>query len=277
MTVNVAGRRSRATKAATPPAEGAPLATGEIEQTVFSCPACSRPLAIGSRRCPGCGSRLVMGVQARRASVFIGLGLLLGLGFGVGSTSIALSIGREAREAEIAAAAAAAALAAMPAEHPVATASPAPTPSVGSGTGPGSGSSGAGGVPAIAKSAIGQAVALDERLATSASALSTAAAASTFDTVEVAAILRTLSGDAVFGLQLTSHIGSWEGGTQLDSDLTSFYTAIRQTAAEGLTASIRNEAAYRAAAERMLDVLIRLDALHLDVQAAAAEVGVSAP
>lgn len=269
MTVNVARPRGRARPAAAPTAEATSIAIGEIQQTVFSCPSCNRPLAIGSGRCPGCGSRLLMGVEARRASVFVALGLLVGLGFGVGGTSIALSIGREAREAQIAAAAA---LAAAP-DGPVATSRPAATaaagPTAGGGAGTGATAAGAGGVPAIARSAIGQAVALDERLATSATALAAAVGAQSFDPVEVAAILRSLSGDAVFGLQLVNHIGSWDGGVQLDADLTGFYTAIQQTAAEGMSASIRNEAAYRAAADRMLGVLAGLEALDADLRAAA--------
>ena len=38
------------------------LAIGEIDQTVFDCPRCSRPLAVGTRRCPGCRTRLMAGV-----------------------------------------------------------------------------------------------------------------------------------------------------------------------------------------------------------------------
>ena len=48
----------------------ASIAIGEIDQTIFDCPSCSRPLALGDRRCPGCRTRLLHGVQrwARRPS-----------------------------------------------------------------------------------------------------------------------------------------------------------------------------------------------------------------
>jgi hypothetical protein len=275
MTVNVARRRGRAHGSAESGAE-APITIGELEQTVFPCPSCNRPLAIGANKCPGCGTRLLMGVQAKRASVFVGVGLLVGLMVGGGVTTVSSALNRPARDAEIAAAAAAAALAAAADTKPVATSQPIAT--AGTGTSSGTGGTGTtGGVPAITRSAIGQAAAVDSRLSASAAALATATSAASFDTVEVSAILRSMSGDAVFGLQLTTHIGAWSGGEQVGDDLTAMYTAIQQTAAEGLTASIRNEPAYRAAATKMLKVLTGLETVDAGVRAAAAEAGVTLP
>ena len=115
MTVNVARRRAAAI--ATPSTE-APTAIGEFEPTTFACPACTRPLAIGARRCPGCGTRFIMRVELRRASLFIGFGLLTGLMVGGGLTAVTSAVDRSAREARIAADAAAAALAAVEAARP---------------------------------------------------------------------------------------------------------------------------------------------------------------
>jgi hypothetical protein len=273
MTVNVAGRRGRASRKTETAAEP-PIAIGEIEQTVFLCPGCSRPLAFGVRRCPGCGTHLVMRVELKRASAFVVMGLLAGFAVGGGLTAASFALDRPAREAEIAAAAAAAALAAAEAAEPdpVATSKPLETPATGS-----SGSGATGGVPAITRSALGQAVTVDGRLASSAAALVAASGAGNFDTIEVAAILRSLSADAVFGLQLTSHIGAWSGGAEVGAALTSFYTAIQDTAAEGLTASIRNEAAYRAASTKMIQLLGGLAPLDESLRAAAAEAGVTVP
>src|SRR4029079_19837812 len=58
------------------------LAIGEIDQTVFDCPRCSRPLAVGTRRCPGCRTRLMAGVPLSRASGFVAVGLAVGLAVG---------------------------------------------------------------------------------------------------------------------------------------------------------------------------------------------------
>ncbi|HET9457274.1 MAG TPA: zinc ribbon domain-containing protein [Candidatus Limnocylindrales bacterium] len=279
MTVNVARRRAaqiataRAAQIATSSAD-APTAIGEFEPTTFACPACRRPLALAARRCPGCGTRFLMRVELRRASVFIGVGLLVGLMVGGGLTAVSSAIDRPARDARIAAEAAVAAVAAAgTAADPVASVRPVAT----QGTGGSSGVGGTAGVPALTRSAIGQALAVDTRLASSATALAGAAGARTFDTVEVAAILRTLSGDAVFGLQLTSHIGAWKGGTEVSGTLGAFYTAVRDVAAEGLTASIRNEAAYRAASTRMLQLLADLEGLDGSLRTVAAEAGVSLP
>ena len=62
------GRRGRGT----PTASSLPI--GELDANIFACPACSRPLGTGTRRCPGCATRLIAGVKASRAVVFVGVG-----------------------------------------------------------------------------------------------------------------------------------------------------------------------------------------------------------
>ncbi len=262
-----------------------PIAIGEIDQTVFSCPGCNRPLALGARRCPGCATRLVMRVEVRRASVFIGLGLIAGLAVGGVLTATSFLVDQPARDAAIAKAAAAAALASVPqapaSQAPVATAGTGSSNGNGNGNGNGAGAgSGSGavtGVSALTRSAIGQAAAIDARLVTSAVALQTALAAPAFDAVAVSQLLRTMSADAVYGLQLTTHIGAWDRGKALSAELAGFYTAIKDTAAEGLTASIRNQAAYEAAAGAMLNLLQTLPAVDASVIAAAEDAGAKLP
>src|SRR5690242_8687534 len=96
MTVNTARRpRRRTTGIAPEPLAVAPvgaLAIGEIGQTVFDCPSCSRPPAMGARRCPGCRTRLVLGVPVSKVSVFASTGLAIGLVVGsVGGVLFAAS------------------------------------------------------------------------------------------------------------------------------------------------------------------------------------------
>ena len=254
MTVEVAQRRTRKPKAR-PVQES--LAIGEIDQTVFACPACARPLALGARRCPGCGTRLVLGVKAQRASIFASAGLVAGLvlsGMFGAATSALDSARRDADAAAIAAAAANA--------SPATTPTPTPTTSPTTSARPGTTSS----VPALTRSALGQAVAVNGRLASSAEALAAALAAPTFDTFAASQVLRSTSADAVFGLQLTRHIGEWSGGKALSGELTAFYAAVQETAAEGLSASIRNDKAYQAAAQSMLDLLGDLDEVNEQVR-----------
>ncbi len=131
MTVDVARRRTRKPKIAS---VSESLAIGEIDQTVFACPACARPLALGARHCPGCGTRLILGVQAQRASLFVGLGLVGGIVLSglLGATASALDGAR--RDAEAAAAAALEASNALPSLAPTAVPSASPSPSIDTGS-----------------------------------------------------------------------------------------------------------------------------------------------
>jgi len=261
MTVEVAQRRTRKPKVRS---ASETLAIGEIDQTVFACPQCARPLALGAKRCPGCGTRLILGVQAKRVSIFMTVGLFAGLVvsglFVVTSSAIA------------SAAAIAAAATASPSAQPSASTAPSATPVLPTATaGNGSNST----VPALSRSALAQAVAVDERLAASRDGLAAALAAPKFDTFGVSQLLRATSAEAVVGLQLSAYIGAWSGGKALSGELTSFHTTVQQTAAEGLSASIRNEKAYRAAGEKMLDLLGGLDDLDVFVRDVADRAGVT--
>jgi hypothetical protein len=269
MTVEVAQRRTRKPKARS----SMPLAIGEIDQTVFACPTCTRPLTLGARRCQGCGTRLILGVQAQRASIFAAVGLVAGLvlagGFGATISAIEGTI----RDADAAAAAAAAAAMASPSAEPSAATSPSMTtgtPTATAGTIDPS-------VPALSRSALLQATALNDRLASSSAGLAAALNASKFDTVGVGQILRAASAEAVFGLELSAHIGAWPGGTQLSGELASFYSSVRQTAAEGLAASVRNENAYRTAGQNLLKLFGGLDELDGRVREVAGQARVTLP
>ncbi|HEX7222521.1 MAG TPA: hypothetical protein VF231_04690, partial [Candidatus Limnocylindrales bacterium] len=139
MTVNVARRRTRSARPVDEPTSSTPVAIGELDQTLFSCPACSRPLALRARRCPGCSTRLIMRVEARRASAFVGLGLVVGLAIGGILTATSFLADQPARDAAVARAAAAAALANVP--PAAASHAPAATQGTGSSNGKGNGGS----------------------------------------------------------------------------------------------------------------------------------------
>ena len=90
MTVNAVRRARRRPVPPLPEQNGGSsdsLAIGEIDQTVFDCPRCTRPLAVGTRRCPGCRTRLMAGVPLARASSFIVAGLAVGLAVGGGGAA----------------------------------------------------------------------------------------------------------------------------------------------------------------------------------------------
>jgi hypothetical protein len=268
MTVNAARRSRRRTpdsrvELAAPTQS---MAIGEINQTVFDCPNCARPLAIGVRRCPGCRTRLVLGIALTKASVFVAVGLAMGIAF-AGAVGFALSLGR-------ATAAGIPATAVLPSQPtapgggggvaptitPIPTIAPAPAVDI----------------PPLSGSALSQAISVNGRLAAGAAALRTALGAPNFDATTVAETLRSLSGDSVFGQQLAGRLASWPDARPVGRDLDRVYDSIHQTATDWLVASVRDDAAYRAAAIAMLDVLKGLGAVDAEASALASRFGLAA-
>jgi hypothetical protein len=278
MTVNVARRRSKGR--ITPGADQqSGMAIGEIGQTIFSCPACGRPLAVGVRKCSGCSTRLLMGVQLGRAGTFVTIGVILGVAFGGGLAAILSATRLPAHDAQVAEAAAAAALAraaeVQTAAAPVAIASPAIPRTGGSGGSTGVGTSVA--IPAISSSALSQALVLNVGLSQSAADLAAAAAVPKVDVLVVSQLLRKASADSVIGLQLAQNLRVWSGGSAVADRLTTFYTELRTTADEGLGASIRDQAAYRDAGRAVLKLLGGLVAIDGQARSLAASAGIGLP
>jgi hypothetical protein len=280
MTVDVARRRTRRTTKVAPTAAPASpmiaesISIGEIEPTLFSCPNCQRPLAIGAHRCPGCRTHLVNGVQVGKASVFVIAGLTLGLALGgvvAGVSAMSASASRDAEIAErVAAALAAANVKPVPlaTAHAIATSAPLATAKPGGG---------AAGIPSLARSALTRAAAVNASLASAVPVLQSALVAKEFDTYTVFQVLRSVSGDAVTGRQLIAPIAGWSGGKEVAENLAAYYTQLQQAAGDGLSASIRNTAAYKAAAKDMLELLTGLTALDAQMRSVAADGGFTIP
>ena len=269
MTVDAARRPRRRTSAAqadpepmiAPPAS---IAIGEIDQTIFECPSCTRPLALGARRCPGCGTRLVAGVSLGKASAFVVAGLAVGLltGFG-GAVVLGLSHPPVASSA----------VGAKPSAAPVTgvngptasapTAAPTSTPRTG--------------VPPVTESALTQVIGTNNRLAADGAALKAALGAPSFDPSEVAQILRTISAESIFGQQVAGRLSGWSGSSAVGVELTSFYGSVHGGAADGLVASVRNADAYRSAGTAMVRLLADLPRIDAEVYAVAASAGLDLP
>jgi hypothetical protein len=272
MTVDAARRPRRRTPTAkadpepmiAPPAS---IVIGELEQTIFECPSCSRPLALGARRCPGCGTHLVRGVTLSKASGFVAVGLAVGLlsGFG-GAVVLGLSHAPGAP----------AAAGGHPSTPPVAGTNggngssrpTAPAPTAADPT-----SSAPAGVPPVTGSALTQVIGTNDRLAADRTALKAALAASSFDPSDVAQILRTISAESVFGQQVAGRLSGWSGSSAIGGQLATFYGSVHAAAAEGLVASVRNDAAYRSAASTMVRLLDDLPAIDAAVREVAASAG----
>ena len=280
MTVDAARRPRRRSPGRSADSEPMPapptsIAIGEIGQTIFSCPSCSRPLALGAHRCPGCGLRLVRGVALGKASAFVVLGLAVGLLAGAGG-GLAFGLTR--------AGPATAAVGAVPSAGPLTgsngtgTATGTPKPSATTSAAPtATAPTDPGGIPPIARSALIQVVGTNARLTDAAAGLRAAVGARVIDSSAIAQILRSLSADSVFGQQLAVQVAAWPGTSALGGRLSTFYGKVHETAAAGLVASIQNRSAYRAAATSMLKLLDGLPTLDAAVRTAAGSAGVELP
>jgi hypothetical protein len=268
MSVEVARRtRRRAPTAGLDPepiASPASISIGELDQTVFACPACGRPLALGARRCPGCHARLVNGITLGKAAGFVAAGLVVGLLLG-GGGGLLLFLGSSQAGGSgpsVAAGPSAATPSAPTASvGPPASASVAPT------------STPASAIPPVTRSALVQVVAMNGRLSTAAADLRAALAARVLDASAAAQILRTVSADSLFGEQLAQRVSDWPASNALGSQLAEFYGTIHDTATNGLVASVQNKAAYRAAATAMIKRLDGLPAIGEAVRSLAASAG----
>ncbi len=245
------GRRARDNEAGT-------LAIGETDSNIFNCPACARPLGVGAPRCPGCGTRLIAGVQASRALAFLTLGLIVGLVVGGGVMAVAATL---TRVEPVVAAAVDPVTSTLPTAAPLVTPAPVLDP----------------GVPSAAISALRQTALVNQRVATDSARLVAALAVAEPSSAEIARTLRSLSSNATFGERIVSDIFEWDAGTAVATDLTTFFATIRSTASDGLRASLRNEAAYVDAARAMLVVIDGLGSVDTAARALAAEADVVLP
>jgi hypothetical protein len=270
MTVNAVRRPRRRTAASAPEpiiAATESLAIGEIDQTVFDCPNCSRPLAVGARRCPGCRTRLVVGVPLSKASLFASGGLAIGIAFGgVGGAVLGLTR-------------------ATPTDSTAPIGAATTVPGGGSGPGssarplssglPTSGGGSTGSMPSISSSALVQAATVNDRLRTASGFLSAALATSPFDSSSVAQTLRSISADTVYGQQLADKVAAWSGSAAVGADLDALYDSIHDTAVEALAVSVTNPSAYRASAKSMVRQLAGLRAIDARIAEVATANGVA--
>jgi hypothetical protein len=276
MTVNAARRPRRRTVKPTPePVAIAPVgsyAIGEINQTVFDCPQCSRPLAVGTRRCPGCRTRLVLGVPLSKATIFAAVGLAMGIA--VGSVGGVVFAATQMIPAAVPAPAPTAApvvgpsagTVTRPTTAPVAS-MPPPSPATGTDTG----------MPPLARSALVQAITVNEQLAGASGALRAALATAPFDASGVAEILRSISADAVYGADLADRVSGWPDSASIGTDLSGVYGAIHDSATNTLVASVRNTGAYRDGARAMVALLAKVAPVDARARDLATDQGVILP
>ncbi len=232
---------------------------GETDANIFNCPACARPLDIGTTRCPGCSTRLISGIRASRAAGFMAIGLMAGLVIGGGVVGLV---------AYLSAPTAAVALG----TDPIVAPSNAPLASAGA-----PGKVGDPAVPAAALSALRQSTLVNQRLVADAARLETVLSAGSTASVDIARTLRNLAATAAFGDRIAPDVADWADGTEVSGRLVAFYAAVGATAREGLASSLQNTGAYRRAGTAMLAVMADLSELDTDARALAATADVDLP
>ena len=243
-----AGRATKAAASAPPTAASEPMVIGEDDSEIFTCPTCSRPLATGVSRCPGCGTHLVMGMPLKRAVARGGVGLVIALAIGgcvIGAIILMQNV-------------VAVGLPPTSAAAPAGRAAPVPTVDPA--------------LPALARSGLRQTTLINHRLAADAGKLAAAMAAHEPGAADIAHALRTLAADATFGASVASDIAAWSDGAALAQRLAAFYDSVASTATKGLDVSITNRPAYLAAGRRMLSVVGELRAIDASAQQLAASV-----
>lgn len=234
------------------------LPIGEVDANIFACPACSRPLGSGTRRCPGCATRLIAGVKATRAVAFVGVGGLAGTLLGAGLFAVVSFMNTRPVEAVVVPPPAVAA----PSQAPLASAPPPVADP---------------GIPSSALSALRQSTLLNQRVISDADRLTAALAVATPSGSQIAPILRSMASTATFGQRLAPTVGGWDRAEIVSADLVAFYAAIARTADEGLSSSLSSSQTYIAAGERMLEIVAGLDALDGAARTLAASADVTLP
>lgn len=256
MALNVLRGRGRGRGHRRTPVLPEPLVIGEVEQEIGACPACARPIARGAPRCPGCGTRMLIGVPARRAGVFLVLGASMGTllgGFGAAAAISSRGVDSPAPSG---------AAIANPVPSPQATLAATSSPAT---------------IPSLARSALVHSGDVNVRLAVAGSDLRSALFATDLDTAEVIRLLRSVAGDAAEGADLSGRLGGWRDAASEVAQLRGFYATVRDTARQGLRWSPGDDAGYRGAATAMLDVLAGMDDIDATARDLADAAGVTLP
>lgn len=262
MAIDLIRGRWRRRPAGEAPVEAPPLglAIGEDLPVVASCPACGRPLDAQNGVCAGCGARLILGVQARRAAAFASFGLITGILVGAFAMGVISSATRS-----------------LPASAGSGTGGTPAATSGAAASAPVAGSSGGPTIQAAATNALRQAAIIDARLATTYGELRTALSMKPFDTGETAQVLRDLAADAANGSQLLPGLAAWPAAATVQAELAAFYDGVLATARDGLAYSLADAAGYRSAGSAMVVRFKALPAIDASARRLAATVGLELP
>jgi hypothetical protein len=237
---------------------GQGIAIGETDSHVFNCPSCARPLVEGTSRCPGCNTRLIMGVALRRSGMILVLGVVIGVL--IGGTVMSAVVGMSLRERPLAVTPATVPAAARTA--PAAVPTYAPHIPV---------------APSGAMAALSAAAVVNDRIANDARLLAGLLATDTASSVDLARSLRALGADAAVGMDLTARLSPWTAATPVAGQLDAFYRGMSQLTQTGLRAPLSDASAYHDTGTRMLTAIASIGEVDAAARALAATVELTLP
>jgi hypothetical protein len=132
-------------------------------------------------------------------------------------------------------------------------------------------------IPVSALSALRQSAVVNQRIVGDAERLTAALASSSPSANDIAPVLRSLAATAIFGRGIAPEVADWGDGAAVSAGLVDFYGSVGAIATDGLSSSVRNPAAYVAAAKRMLAAIARITDLDAASRALAATVDIDLP
>jgi hypothetical protein len=218
-------------------------------EAAFRCPSCDRTLDRGTRRCEGCGQRLLLDVPARTAGRLIGGGVVAG--FMVGGILVGLTLPRGGASSNPAADAAA--------------------------NGNGNGANVTVNAPVPALAALRGTTALNGRLASRADDLAAALSSKKFPAGDVVPVLRRLSQDTRAGAAMVKSFGTWPEAAEHQAALGTFYETLAGQIDGILAVSVRDAGAYKAATQQIMKTLGQIPTLDDQARLLAAQAGTDLP
>jgi hypothetical protein len=230
--------------------------------TLFDCPHCSRPLPVGTSRCPECNTRLIGRRTARRVGTIAAAALVAVVAVAVGMTAVLAMSGGSSNGTATVPSHAPSAGGSTGTAAPTVTVTPAPaTP----------------GVPAEAAVALSGTTLVNTRITQDGAALARTLADKKSQTIDVARAIRVVAADAQQGLDMSGRLAPWTEAATVKTQLDAFYQGLADTARDALRASLTDDASYRQAGARLVTEVRKVDDVDAASRTLATSVGLQLP
>jgi hypothetical protein len=231
------------------------------ETALFDCPTCSRPLPVGTGRCPQCGTRLIGRRTARRVGTMAAAALVAVVAVAAGITAVLAMSGGSSGTATV------------PSTAPSASGpSGAATPSVAVTPAPATP-----GIPAGAAVALSGTTLVNTRITQDGTALARVLADKGSSTIDVARAIRVIAADAQQGLDMSGRLAPWTDAATVAAQLDAFYRNLADTARDALRASLTDDRTYRQAGARLVTEIRKVDDIDAASRTFASSVGLQLP